>query len=311
MPSGILIIGATGFVGTALVARLSPLCSEIFTIARGTGNFNTFNNVHHYHSCLDNTALLDDLLSKCRVVFHLASETTPGSSVLQPAYEAVNNLLPSLRFLECLQQYPHITLVYVSTGGAIYGDSDKDKITEDVSLSPLSYYGAGKAALEKFICAFSRQTGNPAIILRPSNIYGPGQSYRQGFGIVPTICNHILNGTTFNVWGDGEIIRDYLYIEDFVDLCLVILQKVSLVHGVNIYNVGSGEGVSIVDLISIFKEISGEEVKLKFENMRSVDVRRVVLNSNKIINKFKWNTKTDIQAGVQKTWEWFCANTNK
>lgn len=305
MAQGILLIGGTGFVGKSLAARLSSIFPEIYTIARGDDNLKGLSNVRHYQSDLDNSVLLKKLLPKCRVVFHLASETTPGTSILQPALEATNNLLPSLRFLECLQEYSHLSLVYVSTGGAIYGDTKKDKVAEDMPLSPLSYYGAGKAALEKFICAYSRQTGNTAVILRPSNFYGPGQIYRQGFGIVPTIFNHHLHGKPLQVWGDGKTTRDYLYIDDFVEFCLLLLAKISSEGAATIYNIGSGQGTTLIELISMIEEIIGEKVSRDFQPARTVDVRRIVLDNSRINSRFHWTPQTDLQTGLKKTWEWF------
>jgi len=305
MPEGILVIGSTGFVGRSLLARLSCVFPEIYTIARHDDKLEKLPNVYHHRSSLDNSVLLKKILPRCRVVFHLASETTPGSSILQPALEAVNNLLPSLRFLECLQEYSHLSLIYVSTGGAIYGDTGKDKVSEDMPLFPLSYYGAGKAALEKFIFAYSRQTGNTALILRPSNIYGPGQVYKQGFGIVPTIFNHQLLRKPLQVWGDGKTTRDYLYIDDFVDFCLLLLAKIASEGTGKIYNIGSGQGTTLIELVSMIEEITGQRIPRTFQPARTVDVRRIVLDNSRINRRFHWTPQNDLRKGLKKTWEWF------
>jgi UDP-glucose 4-epimerase len=306
MPKGILVIGGTGFVGRALLNRLNSYFPEIYTIARKDDSLEKLSNVSHFRSSLDNSVLLKKILPCCRVVFHLASETTPGSSILQPALEATNNLLPSLRLLECLQEYSHLSLIYVSTGGAIYGDSGKDKVSEDMPLFPLSYYGAGKAALEKFIFAYSRQTGNTALILRPSNIYGPGQVYKQGFGIIPTIFNHLLKGETLQLWGDGTTTRDYLYIDDFVDFCSMLLRTPSLENGVSrVFNIGSGKGTTIIELLTLIETITGESVQRVYQPARKVDVRRIVLDNTRINSKFQWSPRTELQTGLTKAWEWF------
>ena len=305
MPQGILLIGGTGFVGRSLVARLSSIFPEIYTIARGDDIIEGLPNVRHYQSGLDNAVLLKKLLPNCRVVFHLASETTPGSSILQPALEATNNLLPSLRFLECLQEYSHLSLIYVSTGGAIYGNTENEKVSEDMPLSPLSYYGAGKAALEKFICAYSRQTGNTAVILRPSNLYGPSQAYRQGFGIIPTVFNHLLTGKILQVWGDGTSVRDYLYLDDFLDFCLILLKNLSLEGTAKVYNIGSGQGTTLLELIGFIEQITGATILKNFQPARKVDVRRIVLDNSRIMERFSWKVQIDLHAGLTKTWEWF------
>jgi UDP-glucose 4-epimerase len=305
MAKGVLVIGATGFIGTALVHRMCSNLRQIFTLSRGTSTFQQFSNVSHFQSDLDNQELLNQLLPACHVVIHLASETTPGSSTLRPSLEATNNLLPSLRFLETLQSYPHVRLIYVSTGGAIYGDNVEGKCTEDMVLAPLSYYGAGKAALEKFILAFCRQSGNTAVILRPSNLYGPGQCYRQGFGIIPTVFSSILNDKVMDIWGDGTAVRDYLYIDDFMDLFVEILDKIRDGQSIGIYNVGTSLGYSINDIARLAEKVTGRSVSVNYHLGRKVDVKRVVLDTTKIRDEYKWKVKTDIETGLRKTWDWF------
>ena len=307
-PQGILLLGGAGFVGRALTARLKALEKEYYIVGRGVRGVLTKPSEEYYIASLDNTQILKELLPKCRVVVHLASDTTPGVSALQPAFEAMSNLLPSLRFLEILQNYSHVSLVYVSTGGAIYGDSHGEKITEDMHSSPLSYYGAGKAAFEKFIHAYTKQTGNRAIILRPSNFYGPGQPYRPGFGIIPTIFHHLFARKTMEVWGDGETVRDYLYIEDFVDCCIRVIDEFKGSDRAAIYNVGSGEGISLNTLFSMIESISGNKVKRKYISTRAVDVNRVVLDSSRLQNDYLWKPKTDLYSGLLKAWTWHQAH---
>ncbi len=302
---GFLLLGAGGFVGRSLAARLHSLEKEVYCIYRSASSLrpNSLENV--YVASLDNTAVLKELLPRCRLVFHLASDTTPGVSALQPAFEATTNLLPSLRLLEVLQDFKDVTLVYVSTGGAIYGDVSGEHATEDMHLSPISYYGAGKAACEKFIQAYTKQTGNRAIILRPSNFYGPGQSYRPGFGIIPTILHHMLARKELEIWGGGETVRDYLYINDFVDCCLKIIENHADNKGTSIYNVGSGTGIRLNELCDMLEAISGIRIKKNFRSARSVDVHKIALDSSKIGLDYAWQAKTDLYQGLKNTCHWF------
>jgi UDP-glucose 4-epimerase len=304
-PQGILLLGGAGFVGRALTSRLKGLKKEYYIIGRSVSTMLGKASEEYYVASLDNAQVLKELLPRCRIVVHLASDTTPGVSALQPAFEATSNLLPSLRLLEILQDYPHITLIYVSTGGAIYGDCHGVKVAEDMGLSPLSYYGAGKAAFETFIHAYTKQTGNHAIILRPSNFYGPDQPYRPGFGIIPTIFYNLSTSKTMEVWGDGETVRDYLYIDDFVDCCVKIIDKLKVVNKSAIYNVGSGEGVSLNTLFSTIESISGREIKRIYRSARAVDVNRIVLDSARIQNDYLWKSKTDLYSGLSKAWTWY------
>lgn len=309
-PQGILLIGGTGFVGRALVARLCRKYQEVYVLARNSHDWTGFSNVQSFEASLDDTDLLKKILPRCKVVFHLASETTPGASAMQPSFEAASNLLPSLRFLECLQKYPHILLIYVSSGGAVYGDSIHSPVTEDVALSPLSYYGAGKAALEKFILAFCKQTEGQAIILRPSNFYGPDQPYQQGFGVVPTIFHHILQGKSIQIWGDGETVRDYLYIDDFVDFCVQQLEHFVVGERAATYNIGSGQGTTLNELCLLAEDISGKQIVREYQAARAVDVKNIVLDCSRIQQDYQWKAGTDLRTGLTRAWEWFCSHQN-
>ena len=302
--NAVLLLGGTGFVGSRLMLRLHALGREVYVISRKAHTLPALENCHRFSDSLDNVALLDEILPRCSTVFHLASTSTPGSSAMQPAFEASNNLLPTLRFLEILQRHPRADLVFLSSGGAIYGDVAGEAISENAHLSPLSYYGAGKAALEKFIVAYCTQLERAAIILRPANFYGPGQPYRAGFGVVPTIFHHIKTGRRFEIWGDGNNIRDYLYIEDFIDLCIELIDKGPRGVGVHIYNAGSGKGTTLNVLCELASKVTGKTLELSYKAMRAVDVKRVVLNCEAVRREYGWTATTSLEQGLSATWKW-------
>lgn len=304
---GVLLLGGGGFLGRALSARLKDLEKEYYVVGRSVSGLQGQSSKEYYVGSLDNIQILKELLPRCSTVVHLASDTTPSVSALQPAFEVTSNLLPSLRLLEILQSYPHVSLVYISTGGAIYGDCFGAKATEGMHLSPLSYYGAGKAAFEKFIHAYSKQTGNKAVILRPSNLYGPGQPYRPGFGVIPTVFHHLQTSKKMEVWGDGETVRDYLYLDDFVNFCVQLLDH-GLVTKTNpsIYNIGSGVGTTLNELCLLMEEISGNRVIRQYKASRAVDVKKIVLDCSRVKKDYQWNAMTDLRSGLVNAWEWFC-----
>lgn len=303
---GILLLGGTGFVGRALAASfVKNGFTKIYSIAKNRYQWKRLTEVQAYESSLDNHILLKKILPNCRIVFHLASDTTPGWSALKPSVEADSNLLPTLRFLEVLQDYPRTLLIYVSSGGAIYGNSEQDPITEDMPLSPLSYYGAGKAALEKFILAFCRQTNGNAMILRPSNIYGPGQPYKSGFGVIPTLFHHLITEQPLQIWGDGKAVRDYVFINDFVRLNVNLVKSRAMTVKIPIYNVGSGRGYTINELCDLVENVSGRKLIREYRPARVIDVKRVILNSSQIEQDFDWKASTNLRIGLERTWEWF------
>ena len=145
----ILVLGASGFVGRGLVDTLARAGHGIIALARRTPAPAYAANVEVITASLDNSTLIEGLLPTCNAVFHVASDSTPGTTASQPALEAGLNLLPTLRFLESLQKFPNVPLVYLSSGGAIYQPVASGGLTESCVAEPPSYYGAGKVAIER------------------------------------------------------------------------------------------------------------------------------------------------------------------
>lgn len=300
----ILLIGGAGFIGSHLK---STLLNRGYEVIIGCRNLpaNKDPAVTYLSLAKDNMAPLESILPECSHVVHLASATTPGTSMLEPSKEVINNILPIAHLLEAMQKYHDIHLIFVSSGGAIYGNTHQDLVREDTLSQPLSYYGASKTAIEAFLYTYQKQTNNPVTILRPSNLYGSKQPLKTHFGIIPTIFNCLINDSVFEIWGDGEIIRDYLYIDDFIDLCIRIIQAKNYSHSYRIFNAGSGKGLSINHICNQVESITGKSICREYTHSRSVDVKKIVLNSSKVQSEFNWQASTSIKTGLEKTWENF------
>lgn len=279
---GVLLLGGRGFIGSALATRLQQEQIPIFILGRS------------------NMDQLEQLLPDCDTVIHLASSTTPGSSAAQPDLE-LSNIDLTLKLLKLLQSHPQVHLIFFSSGGTVYGNPRHLPVPEDCQLSPLSYHGAGKVAQEAY-CGAARAKRSISI-LRPSNVYGPGQSIRQGFGLVRTMLEHARQGTTLEIWGDGHNVRDYIYIDDVVDATLRLIERP---HDSEIYNLGSGVGYSINDVKSLVEEVCGKPIKTKYLPARGMDVRSVVLDSRRIAASLEWAPSIDLKTGVVRTWKWMC-----
>lgn len=305
MRDGILVLGASGFVGRRLVATLAEAGHRVVALARRTPAPAYPADVEVITASLDNATVIEGLLACCKAVFHVASDSTPGTTASQPALEAGLNLLPTLRFLESLQKFPKVPLVYLSSGGAVYQPIESGGLKESSRAEPPSYYGAGKIAIENFINAFACQHNGRALILRPSNFYGPGQHFRRGFGLVPTLFRHVANKTPVYIWGDGEIVRDYLFVDDFLLLCLAIVESNFAFSRFEVCNVGSGKGHSINQVCSLVEEITGTTLEKQYLPSRNVDLRRIVLDSARAKQLFGWKATTALPAGISQVWNWF------
>lgn len=296
----VLLLGGAGFMGRALCARLGALGYDVHVLARGT-TLQIAEGCTVHGGGMENTELLRRLLPRIGTIVHLASATTPGLSAVTPSLEADMNIAPTLGLLGELTAYPRIRFVYVSSGGTVYGDPGSGIADESSELKPLSFYGAGKVAVETFLRCFQQRRGNPLVILRPSNVYGPGQPRYQGFGVIRTMLQHALDGSTMSIWGDGSIVRDFVYIDDVVSAmeCFVAQDA-----PVGTFNVGSGVGHSLNELIAIVEHVSGRRMSLRHETARGIDVQRIVLDTRAIRRRCGWTSATSLETGVDHTWQW-------
>ena len=301
---GILLLGGGGFIGAALACRLARLGRPVHVIGRTRAAIAPLTQtpaagVLHSVGSLDDADLLDARRHDCGTVVHVASASTPGSSARDPARE-LDNLMPMLRLLEQLRHWPQTHLVFVSSGGTVYGNPVTSPANEDAALAPLSFYGAGKVAMETFLQAYRSQE-HPVTILRPSNCYGPGQTMQHGFGLIRTVLQQLRQGAPVEIWGDGESVRDYVYIDDTVD---ALLRAIDLPTDNGTYNIGSGQGHSINAILDIVAALGIGRPVTRYRPARSIDVRAVVLDNSRAAAALGWRPQVDVAEGVRRTWQW-------
>lgn len=304
MNNDVLLIGATGFAGQSILPHLVNRYEHIHILARREYAYNDFKNVTVHVSRLDNKKLLNKLLQKCKTILYFAWDSTPGKTALNPKLEVNDNLLPLISFLEILQEHKNLHLLFLSSAGTIYGNSESTPIDENHVFYPRSYYAASKISSEAFITAFGRQTDSQITILRPTNFYGAGQPYIKGFGLIRTVFEHSINNSPMEIWGDGNAKRDFLYIEDFVSACLLLL-KLNPLSSVQIFNVSSGYTASINEICELIESVTGRAIKKIYKSTRSIDLRNTRIDSNKL-KSIGWSPKTSLPQGLTYTWEWLC-----
>ena len=299
----VAILGAAGFLGRSLGESLACAGIEVLAATRQPARFD--------HAGIRNVvapfAGKDDfipLLREGAAIIHAASISTPGSSAARPQLDG--NLRTTLGLLEALQEFPGNRLVYISSGGTLYGDGDRP-MPEDAPLRPRSYHAAGKIAAESFIRAWASQYPGTAIVLRPSNVYGPGQKPGHGFGVVPNAFRCASEGAEFTVLGDGRSLRDYLYVDDFVALCSAALTA-ETGEGVHAYNAASGQALQLLSLLDRIDATTGMPLRRVFRPARTIDVRTITLDNTAARRAFGWNPATDIDEGLRRSWDWFRAS---
>lgn len=306
MTDAVLVLGASGFVGRALVKALAARGTAVIAVGRGRHDGPRHPLVEAVDGGPATEAAFAPLLARSRAVVHLATTSTPGTSAARPLNEIDTNLRLTATLLQALQARPEVELLYLSSGGSLYADTRDAPARETAAVRPRSYHGAAKLATEAFVSAWCDQFGGRATILRPSNVYGPGQPERPGFGIIPAALGKVLRDEELQIWGDGSARRDYVYIDDLVRLCEAVLARPMPAHA-TVVNACSGESTSLNALLDTIEAVTGRVVRRAYLPTRNVDAAAIDMDPALAATLFGWRHRTTLADGIAEAWHWYQA----
>lgn len=298
----VLLLGGAGFIGSHLAKALSLRGEHVVSVLEPvSAPVDRIQHlpVHLYRGSLSDTELLESILVQedIQAVIHLVSTLVPGCGFADFEKEFEQVVAPSIRLMELCSKH-HVKLVYFSSGGTVYGErSTFEPFTEEDALAPISHYGWSKQMMEESIRYMHRTQGLRYLILRPSNAYGPGQNLHGRQGLIAVALGKALRKEAVSVWGDGIAVRDYIYIDDLVQATLTLLGKEDAFN--KTFNVGSGIGYSVNDILRILKEESGLEVSVNYLPARQEDVSHVVLAIDRIQEMIDFHP-LGIQEGIRR-----------
>jgi len=306
----ILFIGGAGFIGSNLIKPfISNAQYKVFVYETPLANISKVapydNEITLIRGFLSDHDLLCTLILENKIdkVVHLVSTLIPGSTYDDYKREYENIIFPTIKLMGfCAEK--KIEFIYFSSGGTVYGNDSNEKFKEDDILAPISYYGLSKQIIENSILFESRISKLRYLIIRPSNPFGPGQALNGNQGLIAVAIGKILSDEELVVWGDGKSVRDYIYIDDFADAFFQLIEK-NIEN--DIINIGSGFGYSINDIIKHLNVIVSEDVKVKYEKSRLVDVSRMVLDITKLDSYI--NVKhTPLEFGIKQFYDFIKKN---
>ncbi|MDD5226667.1 MAG: NAD-dependent epimerase/dehydratase family protein, partial [Candidatus Omnitrophica bacterium] len=232
------------------------------------------------------------------IVYHCISCTSPATSWKDPFVEIETNLKYSVHLFELAHQCGIKKIVFPSSGGTIYGRQLR-KIREDNLPLPFNPYGITKLATEYFLSYFRERFGLAADVYRIGNAYGPRQPMDAPQGVIAVWMGKILAGQKITIFGDRNVFRDYVCVEDIARLVLHSLTDLS---SSDTYNLGTGKGISILELFDIFKEVIDMPFKHEIFARRDFDNTAVVLDSSKLLSHFPGFKFQEIKKGISYTW---------
>jgi len=317
--STILVTGGAGFIGSHVVDALIAEGHRVVVVdnlsAGKAGNLNPQAQSYRMDVC---DPELDDLFAEEKIewVDHHAAQIDVRRSVADPGEDARINIQGLLNILENCLRYKVRGIIFASSGGAIYGEPEELPVAEDRSKGPLSPYGVSKLCSEYYLYYYHRVHGLPYIALRYGNVYGPRQDPEGEAGVVAIFTRQMLAGGRPTIFGDGEQIRDYVFVEDVIRANLLALEQLrgskspKGPKGLDeqACNIGTGKGTSVNELFAeLKKRIIGFTGEAGYGTERAGELRRMVLDVAKARRELRWEPSVSLQEGLQRTVEHFKA----
>lgn len=271
----ILILAGAGFIGTNLTINLAQSINNHITVVDTDELFflnlknKNYSNVSFKLDTLDCNSDFDSLLYGQDVVYHLVSSTVPATSNQKITQEMMSNVVFTSKLLESCVNSKIKQVIFMSSGGTVYGKENKCPLKEKTPTNPISSYGVQKVTIEKLLYLHRYLYGLDYRIIRLANPYGPYQRPNGVLGAVTTFTYKALKDEEIIVYGDGSVVRDYIYIDDAIRA----IQKIS--EGENrhrTFNLGCGYGVSIKELLITIQNVLGKKLNIRYQSSRKVDV---------------------------------------
>jgi UDP-glucose 4-epimerase len=303
----ILVTGGNGFIGSHLVDRLAGQASVIVFDRRERRYDPPPPGVRVVTGSLSDRDLVRNVLTEFGVetVYHLAWSSIHETATRHPVADIEANLLPTVQLLDACREAGVRRVVYVSSGGTVYGTPCAGTIAEDHPTQPINAYGVTKLTVEKYLGAYHHLYGLEYVIFRPSVPYGPRQNPLGRQGAVTVFLYRALRGEPVVIFGDGQTSRDFFFVTDMLE---PLVQAGSGTAGVNrVFNLGGGHAYSLNELVATIESVIGRSVTVRYEPARRIDAPFVCLDCKAARRTFGWHPVTSLEAGIARTAAWMQA----
>ncbi len=301
----ILVTGGAGFIGSHVVDTFLGAGHEVAVMDNlSTGNRAWVNPRAKLHAVDLRSGRLAEVFAAERpeVVAHLAAQAAVSRSVNDPVFDASVNVGGGLNLLDCCRRFGVRRMIYSSSGGAGYGDTDVLPTPETHPSLPMSPYGITKVAMELYVGAWTQIFGMSGISLRYANVYGPRQNHQGEAGVVAIFCHRLLTGQAPVINGDGEQTRDFVYVGDVARANLLALERSDATGGINI---ATGIETSVNDIYAGIKSAAGSSVAAQYGPARPGEQRRSCLDPKLAERVLGWRPTVTLGEGLTRTYDFF------
>ena len=302
----ILVTGGAGFIGSHVADGFRAKGHEVAIVDNlSVGNrANVEPAIKLYQKDIRDESLEDVFKDfQPEIVDHHAAQSNVPASVVDPVYDASVNVLGGLNLLRLSAKYGAKKFVYISSGGAMYGEPDPGQlpVKESAPVQPLSPYGASKQALEAWLGVYQRTCGLDYTVLRYANIYGPRQGIREEGAVVAVFSTRMAADQPVTIDGTGQQTRDFVYVGDCVTANIAALERGS---GQSV-NIGTGRETSISEIFEALAEVAGYDRQPNYGPARKGDVMRIVLDPSLALRELGWQASMPLHEGLAKTYAFF------
>jgi UDP-glucose 4-epimerase len=302
-----VITGATGFIAQNLLRSLAERGERVIAVSR-TPDLRTQENLVSWRAHPQTEKGWNEILDGASIVYHCAWSSLPQSSNEDLITDASENILGTLRLLNAAKGRKDLRIVFPSSGGTVYGILNSVPVSEKHSTNPRCAYGVSKLTIEKYLALHRDLWGLDTVALRISNAYGAGQQVGRNFGAISTFAMRALRGDLISIFGDGSVVRDYIYIDDLVG---AMIAAGRLHGGPSVINIGSGVGKSLDDILCLLGGILTKEIKVEYLAKREFDVPVSVLDISLAGAVLNWIPHTPFEVGVELTVQALCGKVPK
>lgn len=301
----ILIFGGGGFIGSAIVDRLLLDGHELTVFERPrVESFRPFNNTEKVTWVTGDILSQNDIsnaMQNIELVIHLVSTTLPKSSNEDPIYDVQSNLVGTLQILNTMCNMGIKRIVFISSGGTVYGPPEYTPIDEKHQCRPQVSYGITKQAIENYLLLYKKTHSIQPIILRVSNPYGKRQRVETAQGAASVFINRAVRQMPIEIWGDGSITRDFIYIDDVAEAFSLAVNYSGIY---DIFNISSGVGTSLNELMVEIESTLNCKVDKHYKAARMCDVPVSVLSNQLAYQELGWQPKVSLRMGIEYTAKW-------
>lgn len=297
-----VVLGGGGFLGLNLCRSLASRGARVRAFGRRCLFPDDLDGIEWRQGDFSDTAALAVAVESCEIVFHLIHTNTPQTAILDVPRDVLQNVVPSIALLEISRHLAVKRVVFVSSGGTIYGRANDLPTPETSPTNPISAYGISKLATEKYLALYEQLYGLSFRVLRVANAFGPYQLPKRNQGIIAALISAALRGQETEIWGDGSVVRDYIFVDDVVDA----LHRAALDQSDRrIFNIGSSQGRSVREIIAAIEGHLGQKLRIKESASRAIDVPMSLLAIQQAEETLGWQPTTPFELGLAMTIDWW------